>query len=148
MCHPSHGRTQGGKKSMSWPHAGALPVGSCYPKGCCPLCEGKDILGSGDPNPPYPDLPASSLPGCKCGCRKQCLTAPTQQPWKKAVKGQLLGWGGTAASPKALRASASPQAGLSQLFREPSSAAQWLWLLSREVRESKNLSIQLKAPGE
>lgn len=68
------------------------PHGSPLPKGVLPSpCKRKDILGSSDPNPPYPRLPASSLPGCKWGCRKQRLTAPTQQPWKKAAKGQLLG---------------------------------------------------------
>lgn len=136
VTHPRDGR-RWGKKSMSWPCAWALPTGPRYPRGCCPLCKGQDILGSSHPNPPHSGPPASSLPGCKCGCRKQRLTAPTQQPWKKAAKGQFSGWGGTAASPKASQATATLQAGLAQLFREPSGAAQWLWLLSREARESK-----------
>jgi len=128
------GMDTGKIRSTSWPHTGALPVGPHYSRRRCPLCKGKDILGNGHPN--LPTLVHHVLPAwVQMWLQKAKSGGP--YPALPAGKGQVLGWGGTAASPRALQARVSPQAGLAQLFREPSGAAQWLWLLTREARESK-----------
>lgn len=84
MCHPPQGWTWGGK---------------CQ-------CPGRTQRLS----PWVPGPPASLLPGCKCGCRKRYLTAPTQQLQKKGEKGQF--WErGDSSEPQTSQAGASRRQG-------------------------------------